>query len=156
MWINPGCPKVSFSKRVQERKFTMNIFFLFSCIFTLITIHPEIPRLVLQKITSVGQGIARFLCLSPIERRSVTSRSMVDNLSWKGRPFALSKDRGKVWANVLFLSAMMYRSHACQFFSLFCHVFAKPWIAENQKFCYHQREVQTFPLDSSDVCDFQR
>ena len=39
-------------------------------------------------------------------------------------------------------------------FFVFSAIFAKPRFVENQKFCY-QRDVQTFPLDSSDVCDFQ-
>ena len=33
----------------------------------------------------------------------------LNNLSWQGRPFALSNDGRKVWATVLFLSAIMHR-----------------------------------------------
>ena len=46
----------------------------------------------------------------------------LNNLSWQRQPFALSKDRRKIWATVLFLSAIMYRKviHV-QFFLFFWH-----------------------------------
>ena len=56
--------------------------------------------------------------------------------------FALSSDGRKLWVTILFLSAIMHRSHACQIFSfLFClffpAIFAGPRFVEIQKFCYH-------------------
>ena len=38
----------------------------------------------------------------------------LNNLSWQRRPFALSGDGRKLWATILFLSAIIHRSHACQ------------------------------------------
>ena len=44
----------------------------------------------------------------------------------------------KVGVTILFLSAIMHRSHACQFFSFFfLPSFAGPRFGEIQKFCYH-------------------
>ena len=48
----------------------------------------------------------------------------LNNLSWQRRPFALSSHGKKLWVTILFLSAIMHRSHACQIFSfLFCFFF---------------------------------
>ena len=102
-------PRSLFLKTGARMKFHYEHIFSILVQLKLYVILREILLLVLQKIPSIGQPVAQFLCLSPIERRSVTSCSMVGNLSWKRRPFALLKDRRKVWANVLFLSAIMYR-----------------------------------------------
>ena len=45
------------------------------------------------------------------------------NLSWGRRSFALSNDRGKVLATVLFLNAIMHRKFIhVNFFVLFCYI----------------------------------
>ena len=51
----------------------------------------------------------------------------------------LSNDARKLWATVLFLSAIMHRKviHVIFFSFFFSVVFAGPWFVEMQKFCYH-------------------
>ena len=80
----------------------------------------------------------------------VTNREEKCDIMFHGRQPFLKETAVCIVERFLFLS----ESHACQFFRLLCHIFAKPRFVENHKLCY-QREVQTFPLDSSDICDFQ-
>ena len=48
--------------------------------------------------------------------------------------FALLNDGRKVWATILFLSAIMRKVIHVNFFFA---IFAGPWFVEIQKFCYH-------------------
>lgn len=58
-------------------------------------------------------------------------------LSWQRLSFALSNDRTKVWAPVLFLSLVMHRKvmHVNSFFFL-CHIGRINWFVEIKQFCY--------------------
>ena len=73
------------------------------------------------------------------------------NLSLQRRPSALSNDGRKVWATVLFLSAIVHRkvihviSFLFFFFSFFL-TFARPRFADIQKFCYHGNVTQQLVL----------
>ena len=55
----------------------------------------------------------------------------LNNLSWQTWPFALSNDGRKVWATIVFLSAIMHRSHACQIFSFFVLFFFLPYLQDH-------------------------
>ena len=52
-------------------------------------------------------------------------------------PFALSKNGRKLWATVLFLSAITHRKVI--HFNFFSAVFAGPRFVDIQKYCYHAK-----------------
>ena len=73
----------------------------------------------------------------------------LNNLSWGRRSFALSNDRGKVWATVLFLSAIMHR----KFIHVNFFAFSSCYISRTGTVCWDpemllpwQRYVTTSPL----------
>ena len=70
------------------------------------------------------------------------------NLSWGRRSFALSNDRGKVWATVLFLSAIMHRKFIhVKFFVFFCYISRTGTVCwDPEMLLPWQRYVTTSPL----------
>ena len=72
----------------------------------------------------------------------------LNNLSWGRRSFALSNDRGKVWATVLFLSAIMHRKFIhVNFFVFFCYISRTGIVCwDPEMLLPWQRYVTTSPL----------
>ena len=74
----------------------------------------------------------------------------LNNLSWGRRSLALSNDRGKVWATVLFLRAIMHRKfiHVNFFvFFFFCYISRTGTVCwDPEMLLPWQREVTTSPL----------
>ena len=112
---------------------------------------PEVGELAKnQKKTGFNQSQNTTVCqkghLSEIllwrgeVRRHVTMVAKLlnlNNLSWQRRPFALSSDGRKVWATVLFPSAIMKRKVVLVNFSFFSAKFTGARFVEIQEICYH-------------------
>ena len=78
----------------------------------------------------------------------VTKFLDLNNLSWGRRSFALSNDRGKVLATVLFLNAIMHRKFIhVNFFVLFCYISRAGTVCwDAEMLLPWQRDVTTSPL----------
>ena len=109
-------------------------------------LYPELSLLSLHLCQTI-KALKRLRCWSTsIERRVWYHTTMVakcldlNSLCWWRRPFAFSNDARKVWATVLFLSAIIHRKDTnVHFFLLFffAAIFARAQFVKIQKFWYH-------------------
>ena len=113
-----------------------------------------------QKKTGSNQSQSTKICqkghLSEIllwrgkMRRHVTMVAKLlslNNLSWQRRPFALSNGGRKVWATVLFLTAIMKRKVVLvNFFILFCQICRTTVCWDPENLLPWQLDVTSSPL----------
>ena len=76
------------------------------------------------------------------------------NLSWQSRPFLLSNNRRKVWATVLFLSAIIHRKviHVNCFVFSFCHIWRTTGCWDPEILLPWQRDVTTSETPEGNHC----